>query len=441
MVVNVESDLVVPTEIDTIRLDVAPARGKSTSQLLPLAAAASAGHYVLPVSVALVPSGAPQLSFTVTAVGLLGGATVVQQAVTGTFAPGQAQQFDLFLSRSCVASPSLCATKAADVRPFGGASDGGAGGHDGGGVDAGVDHAIDAATDHGGGDAGDGPNRALPGTWKATSGITAQTTLNSVWARPADVWAVGYAGSAGQIWHFDGTSWKLSTDVPAGTGVLYGVWAASASETWAVGAFATILHRVAGGSWVSVSAPLLFSGTLSGVWGSGSSDVWAVGTGGNILHWDGTVWSQVPSAATKDLLSVSGAGTSDEWAVGLGGAVLQGAGNLWTSAQSPTQNVLYSVWENAANDVWTVGADGAFHFDGNKWSSSAGVSKALAVWSSGASDAWAAGSGGGIAHFDGTAWLPAPSATTEDLLGASGSSATDVWAVGNHGAAVHYTVP
>ena len=452
MVVNVKSDLAVPGEIDTVRLDIVADRGKDRTRTLSLVASSpGSGQYVLPVAVALVPDGAPQVAFRITGVGLHGTQEVVHQTLSASFVPSQARQMDLVLRRECVATPSLCPEKAADVRPYGGPDDGGpgdAGPTDRGpdtGRDAGLDTMADAAGDAVADrvDATDTHVLTLPGTWKPSAGVSAQTTLTSVWARPNDVWAVGYAGSAGQIWHNDGTGWKMS-DPPVGTGVLYGVWASGANDVWAVGTFGTTLHRTAAGTWLSV--PSGFNDTLSGVWGGGPDDVWAVGNGGTILRWGPATgaWARVTSSTTTDLLSVSGSGSTERWAVGIGGVTLRtgATGLTWAATDSPSTNLLYGVASIAATDVWTVGAEGVFHYDGAKWSGgrAAGIASPLAIWASGANDVWAAGSGGALVHFEGnSSSLSAASGTGEDLLSVSGSAPNDVWAVGTKGTVLRYS--
>jgi hypothetical protein len=339
-----------------------------------------------------------------------------------------------------VATPSLCADKAADIRPYGGPADGGT-------TDAPVDSgARDGVTDAPGdrADAADVHVPTLPGTWKPSAGVSVQTTLTSVWARPNEVWAVGYAGSAGQIWHHDSSGWTM-TNPPAGTGVLFGVWA-SPTDAWAVGSFGTILHWTAAGVWTSVASG--FNDTLSGVWGGGADDVWVVGNGGMILRWDAPTnkWIPIssPGPTTKDLLAVSGSGATDRWAVGIGGVTLRTGptGLTWGTTDAPSTNVLYGVAAIAAGDVWSVGAEGVFHYDGTKWSSvgATGISSPLAVWASGTNDVWAAGNGGALVHFEGTATaLTATSGTTEDLLSVSGTAPNDVWAVGTKGTVLHYS--
>jgi photosystem II stability/assembly factor-like uncharacterized protein len=68
-------------------------------------------------------------------------------------------------------------------------------------------------------------------------------------------------------------------------GALYGVWAASANDAWAVGADGVTLHYD-GGGWAFVEQQ---SGlTLRAVNGWGKDDVLAAGTVGSLNYFDGS---------------------------------------------------------------------------------------------------------------------------------------------------------
>jgi hypothetical protein len=252
---------------------------------------------------------------------------------------------------------------------------------------------------------------------------------------------------------------------------LWSVWGTSASDVWAVGDNATILHYD-GTSWSTISAGTITPPFYS-IWGASPSDVWAVGGdfgGGVIVHYDGVRWSSVsvPSGA-KDLRSVWGTSASDVWAVRggttgggtTGAAILHYDGTTWSGVSSPTVNSgalgLSSVWGTSASDVWAVGtyyytsqsAFGLviFHYDGTSWSSP--VSGAIAtnpffgIWGSSPSNIWALGGSydsggpvGTILHYDGTSWSSVSNALMANLRAIGGTSASDVWSVGD--AILHY---
>lgn len=107
----------------------------------------------------------------------------------------------------------------------------------------------------------------------------ASEALGAVWGSSAnDVW-IGGGFTAGDVWHFDGTSWTKSTlwTSPGSTGQgVNGIWGTSSSDIWAVGESSAF--HFDGATWTSV--PLPMTATLLRVWGSGSLDVFATGIAG-----------------------------------------------------------------------------------------------------------------------------------------------------------------
>jgi hypothetical protein len=135
---------------------------------------------------------------------------------------------------------------------------------------------------------------------------------------PNDVWAVGHLQVPGGpvhtlAEHWDGTSWSLSAPVnpsPAGE-QLFALSAVSSSDVWAVGYVATPTKGISetlaehwnGTDWTQV--PTLNPGrskhgaSFLGVWAESANDVWAVGAYGTgrrgdppvthplVEHWDG----------------------------------------------------------------------------------------------------------------------------------------------------------
>jgi hypothetical protein len=151
-------------------------------------------------------------------------------------------------------------------------------------------------------------------------------TLYGVWgAAPDDVWAVGgFAGRAGVIWHYDGTTWSnaaLPDDLPRGD---------------------------------DGEIPSLFK-----VWGRSASDVWVVGGHGAILHYDGTAWSVVPSGTEEQLFTVTG--TDDEVVVvggGSTGVLLRGGMSGFTADTPDGAPLLQGVTVDIDGVIWTAGANG-----------------------------------------------------------------------------------
>ena len=95
IVVAVWSDMVVPTELDTVFIDVTgpTSEGSKTFHLTTESA--------LPVQLELVPLAAKDATFMVTAVGQKGANALVSQSARVSFVTGQALLLKLFLGRAC----------------------------------------------------------------------------------------------------------------------------------------------------------------------------------------------------------------------------------------------------------------------------------------------------------------------------------------------------
>src|SRR5215472_562207 len=174
--------------------------------------------------------------------------------------------------------------------------------------------------------AGTGPAAASASGCQAWTGAqppspgTLENALSSVAVlSPCDVWAVGLDLSGGAyqtlIEHWSGSSWAQVDSPDPGRGSsfneLNGVRVVSASDAWAVGAYAdggtskkTLVLHWNGATWQQVASPDPGgSGNdnyLFAVAATSHSDAWAVGeivTSTGIqtlaLHWNGTRWAQV----------------------------------------------------------------------------------------------------------------------------------------------------
>ena len=152
-------------------------------------------------------------------------------------------------------------------------------------------------------------------------------TVYGVWgATPEDLWAVGgFAGRAGFVWRFDGTSWT-SIALPDG------------------------LPRTAAGEM-----PALFK-----VWGRASDDVWFCGGLGVVLHWNGAELSLVSTPTSEQLFTVTG---NDEEVVIVGGGndglVLRGGLEQGFSLDTPVgAPLLQGVAMDSDGSVYVAGAGG-----------------------------------------------------------------------------------
>jgi hypothetical protein len=249
-------------------------------------------------------------------------------------------------------------------------------------------------------------------------------------------------GSGGRIWHYNGTSWSLMTQVGQN---LFGVWGTASDDVFAVGATSTIV-RYDGSSWNPMTSAASMNGRA--VWGTSSSDVYLVGEGGTrIQRYNGTSWSTMTSGLTSGALyGVGGTASNNVFAVGYDvgtttGIILRYDGATWSPMTHGATVQLDGVWAAAFSDVIAVGDGGTIlRYNGANWSSmTSGTSTNLnAVWGTSSSDVYAVGDGGTILHYDGSSWSTMTSPTSNPLLGVWGTSATDVYAVGISGTALHY---
>jgi hypothetical protein len=283
-------------------------------------------------------------------------------------------------------------------------------------------------------------------SWKQQSSPntgSAYNELDGVAATsPTNAWAVGYHNNGAStprqtlILHWNGTAWK---QVPSpnptakGNNVLYGVAATSATDAWAVGydnnsANPALIVHWNGTAWKQVPSPHVSNvaggPVLRGVAATSATNAWAVGDTGSvgafqalIERWNGTVWKQVPAAAssgTPVLFGVAATSASNAWAVGTncggcsggqtpGTLIVHWNGTAWKQQSSPSpggnSDQLERVAATSATNAWAVGFS----------------STAL------------------IVHWDGTAWKQQSSPNPDaSVIGVAATSATNAWAVGGY---------
>jgi hypothetical protein len=180
-----------------------------------------------------------------------------------------------------------------------------------------------------------------------------------------------------------------------------------------------------------------------------------------LLRYDGTAWT--PPAQTclgfgiTDYASVWGSSASDVFAIERGcntpmlgcTTIYHFDGATWNrqyghSCTVPCDPNLNAVWGSSPNYAIAVGDSGlVVHYDGTAWTpQTSGTTQHLnAVWGSGSGTGaaiFAVGNGGTILSFDGTSWQAQASGTTQPLYGIWGTSPSDVFAVGGGGTILHY---
>ena len=156
----------------------------------------------------------------------------------------------------------------------------------------------------------------------ACSVLRCERTRSLHGAAAGALWAIGTSGSAIRIS-------DAQEDAPTGKRfntqtmkALNGVWEASASDAWAVGAGGTIRHYTGDPLVWEIVADVPTDLDLNAIWGFSSSDIWAVGDSGLVLHYDGTSWSRVKVAGLgsdrPNLTTVWGPAPGHVWIGGHG---------------------------------------------------------------------------------------------------------------------------
>jgi hypothetical protein len=281
-----------------------------------------------------------------------------------------------------------------------------------------------------------------------------------------DVWAVGdpsvdvlYLTSEYKnlALHWDGSDWTVvptpnpgvMPDPYQATG-LQAIDAAGPDAVWAVGNWERqqdvmgwiidqpLVLRWTGSGWDHLIVPNTNFDTYTyDVKVFAADDAWLIGGGANPLaiHWDGSGFELVDTpdfgaggTPGFDFVAADGAASDDLWAVGGGSdgdfsgktVIAHWDGSSFTPVSGPTPGFarrLFDVHARATDDVWAVGQyeelvgssvqyfGWAIHWDGSSWTLFDGAVEAvgsLAVHAFAPDDVYTGG--GGIYHYDGTAW-------------------------------------
>jgi photosystem II stability/assembly factor-like uncharacterized protein len=182
---------------------------------------------------------------------------------------------------------------------------------------------------------------------------------------PTDIWAVGDNGAA---LHYDGISWKSVPVPPAYNGYyLNAVWAAAPNDIWAVGEVGLILHGN-GTTWTLYDDPNIMY-DLNGIWGWSANNIMTCGSQAYCWRWNGSTWANVSPAGTTKMFGVWGSSPTDIWVGGASGTIFRYNGS-WSTQAAPggITSELRNVWGKAANQVYMVGAAGnILRYDGLTW--------------------------------------------------------------------------
>jgi len=135
----------------------------------------------------------------------------------------------------------------------------------------------------------------------------AHATQNSVW----------FAGSKGTIVRHQRAAASWQVQQAPSTDHLFGIFAFSDQDVWAVGGPADckkgapcgVIWHFDGAAWGPaplLAAELRGKATWFKVWGRNPSNMFVVGSEGHLLHFDGKTWTERPSGTTRTLFTVHG---------------------------------------------------------------------------------------------------------------------------------------
>ncbi len=296
----------------------------------------------------------------------------------------------------------------------------------------------------------DDPAPAPPPVFAATVVVDdLEPIVLSAWgAAPDDVYFAGgtLAADGRYLAHFDGTRVR-PLDPPDG-GALWWVFGTDASHIWACGDRGGLV-ALRDGAWVEESVPLDDKAVLWGVWASSPTDLWAVGGSfrpsgpkGVLLRSDGDgTWERVEDPALPsdtNLYKVWGSGPEDVHIVGELGVALHYDGRSFTRVDTDVTNLLFTVHGFPGGPVVAVGglSEGAvLEWRDGAWEDTgvSGVSGLAGVYVRRDGSALAVGNAGAVVQRDPSgAWRVAESTvdleSTRTLHAVWGEAAT--WVVG-----------
>lgn len=295
---------------------------------------------------------------------------------------------------------------------------------------------------------------------RVPAGAPADTWLHAIAASsPGNAWALGETcpptGSSRQmpvILHWNSRAWRqVPSPVPPGAS-LSSVSVTSPANAWVVGRYFASANRSPGSTrpialhwngsaWrrVPLPVPAGAAAELTGVSATSASNAWAVGgfasrgtdpAAGFVLHWDGSSWSQVPSAPASAGGPIAVAATATDYAWLADSAA--GSETAWPGGR------VAGLWNGRE---WTTVPIPLVqtHSEGRGGQVSALAVSGHAAWMAGDYCTTPTSCGNGqllpfLLRWTGDAWqLTPPPGNSIVIFGLAMTSPANAWAVGNKG--------
>jgi len=171
---------------------------------------------------------------------------------------------------------------------------------------------------------------------------------------------------------------------------------------------------------------------MRAVWAAGASFAIAVGDQGVAAHWSGTVWTQVATGTTADLIDVWGRASDDVFALAAS-SLIHWNGTSWSPLSIPAGS--YHALAGDEGHLYVVGDAGTVRvFDGAQWATEdpGTTANLVSVWAAGGRVV-AVGDAGTIVERDVSGWTPGKTRATANLASVWGSASDGFFAVGEHG--------
>jgi len=177
-------------------------------------------------------------------------------------------------------------------------------------------------------------------------------------------------GEASQVFHWNGSDWRLTDAYPGQNVNWWSVWCDSSTDVWVGGAGGEI-RCFDGKDWTSNNPGGAGSYEIRGIWGDGAGNFVVVGGlpgtgsgdhGGWANTWNGSAWGGTPvTDGNNDFNDVFGATTSDMMIVGDDSTFVHWNGTAWSASTiSGTSLDLFGVWgfDDGTNTYyWVVAGD------------------------------------------------------------------------------------
>jgi hypothetical protein len=138
-----------------------------------------------------------------------------------------------------------------------------------------------------------------------------------------------------------------------------------------VGAGAGAQSAAAASPWTVVPSPNRGTGSneLAAVAATSATNAWAVGPGAQLMHWNGTAWSLTTLPVflrPVELSSISAVSASDVWAAG--SALIHYNGTTWEAGPiAPLGLTLTGVSATSSTNVWVIATSGTPNLNQTVW--------------------------------------------------------------------------